>query len=158
MPVTVLASPAIAASSSGSTAVSAGVAVACLVAAALLWFVGGHFPRVTLLLVITASAGLAGTSIGVNLHTAVDSRVNQANSAATTLVGGGIGGLIGLILAYVIYVHWHQRNITYTTLAAGILLPLVAAATPGTGGRLLLWALNLITNLCAYGAHLIGVH
>ena len=58
MPYTVLAAPAVAASSSGSTAVSAGVAVFCLIAAALLWFVGGHFPRVTLLLVITASAGL----------------------------------------------------------------------------------------------------
>lgn len=142
----------------GSTAVTAGVAVACLVAAALLWFVGGHFPRVTLLLVITASAGLAGTSLGVNLHNAVDSLIGQANAATTSLIGGGIGGLVGLILAYVIYIHWDRRDISYTTLAAGILLPLVAAATPGTGGRFLLWALGLITDLCAYGAHLIGVH
>ena len=158
MPFHIIAAPASAASSSGSTAVSAGVAVFCLIAAGLLWFVGGHFPRVTLLLLITGSAGLAGTSIGVNLHNAVDSLIGQANNATTNLVGGGIGGLVGLILAYVIYIHWDRRQITYTTLAAAILLPMVAALTPGTGGRLLLWALGLITQLCAYAAHLIGVH
>ena len=84
--------------------------------------------------------------------------IGQANSATTNLVGGGIGGLAGLILAYVIYIHWDRRQITYTTLGAAVLLPMVAALTPGTGGRLLLWALGLITQLCAYGAHLIGVH
>ena len=158
MPYTVLAAPATAASSSGSTAVTAGVAVFCLIAATLLWFVGGHFPCVTLLLVITASAGLAGTSIGTNIHNAVDNMIGQANTATTNLVGGGIGGLVGLILAYVIYIHWDRRQITYLTLASAFLLPMVAAATPGTGGRLLLWALGLITQLCAYAAHLIGVH
>ena len=159
MPIThPLASPTVVAAGSGSTAVTAGVALACLIAAALLWFVGGHFPRVTLLLVITASAGLAGTSLGVNLHNAITSLIGQANSATTNLVGAGVGGLVGLILAYVLYIHWDRRQITYLTLAAGALLPLVAAATPGWGGRLLIWALGLITDLCAYGAHLIGVH
>ena len=156
-----LASPAVAASlgsGSGSTADTATVALACLVAAGLLWFVGGHFPRVTLLLVITASAGLAGTSIGVNLHNAVDSLIGQANAATASWLGGGIGSLVGLILAYVVYIHWDRRQITYTTLACAALLPLVAALTPGTGGRILLWALGLITDLCSYGAHLIGVH
>jgi len=158
MPYHALASPALAASGSGSTGATASVAVACLIAAALLWFVGGHFPRVTLLLVITASAGLAGTSIGVNLHNGVDSLIGQADAVTASWVGGGIGGLIGLILAYVIYIHWDRRQITYTTLGAAVMLPMVAALTPGTGGKLLLWALGLITELCTAGAHLIGVH
>jgi len=158
MPYHALASPALAAGSSGSTGVTATVAVFCLIAAALLWFVGGHFPRVTLLLVITASAGLAGTSLGVDLHNGVDSLVGQADKVSTSLIGGAVGGFIGLILAYVIYIHWDRRQITYTTLAAAILLPMVAAATPGTGGKVLLWALGLITSLCTAAAHLIGVH
>ena len=158
MPYNALASPALAAGGSGSTGVTATVAVFCLVAAGLLWFVGGHFPRVTLLLVITASAGLAGTSLGVNLHNAVNSLVGQADKVSTSVIGGAVGGFIGLVLAYVIYIHWDRRQITYTTLAAAILLPMVAAATPGTGGKVLLWALGLITSLCTAAAHLIGVH
>jgi hypothetical protein len=158
MPYNALASPALAAGSSGSTGVTATVAVFCLVAAGLLWFVGGHFPRVTLLLVITASAGLAGTSIGKDIHNAVDNLIGQADTASTNLIGGAVGGFLGLILAYVIYIHWDRRQITYLTLASAFLLPMVAAATPGTGGRVLIWALGLITQLCTAAAHLIGVH
>jgi hypothetical protein len=159
MPYHALASPALAASSSGSSAVSIGVALACLAAAALLWFVGGHLPRVTLLLVITASTGLATVTIGgKNIHDVVDSLLTQFNQQVVSVVGAGISGLIGLILAYVVYIHWDRRQITYTTLAAAALLPMVAAATPGLGGRLLIWALGLISSLITGIAHMIGVH
>jgi hypothetical protein len=154
-----LASPlAAAAPSLATSAVSTGVALACLVAAGLLWFVGGHLPRVTLLLVVTASIGLASTAAGSAIHNAVASLVSQANAQAVSLAGAGISGLIGLVLGYVLYIHWAQRNITYTTLASGALLPMVAAATPGLGGRVLMWALGLCASLITGVAHMIGVH
>ena len=153
-----LAAAAAGATSFATTAVSTGVALACLIAAALLWFVGGHLPRVTLLLVVTASLGLASTAAGSAVHNAVAALVSQANAQTVSLLGAGISGLVGLVLGYVIYIHWVQRQITYATLASGALLPMVAAATPGLGGRVLMWALGLCASLITGVAHMIGVH
>lgn len=157
MPSTHLTFVAAAASSTTAVKVPALVAVACLVAALLLYFVGDHFPRLTLLLVITASTGLAGSAVGNALHNGIESLIGQANQVTVSVVGASIGGLVGLVLAYVLYIHWSRRYVSLWTLAAGAALPMVAAAVPGLGGRLLLAFLSLLASLFTYLFHMIGV-
>lgn len=155
-----LASPALAASgglSSPSFGVSATVGLLALIVAALLWFVGNHLHRAVPLLIITASAGLSATGVGRDIHNAVNSLVADANSESASLLGATIGGVIGIVLAYVVVIHWQRRDITHLTLACAALLPMVAAATPGDAGRFLMWALGLVVSLVNGIFHMAGV-
>jgi len=117
-----------------------------LVAAALFWFVGGHTPRVTLLLVILASMGLAGTSWGANLHGAVTAAFASASAdAKAQLTAGSIGLIVVGALGYIVGVHWVNRQVTYVTLGAAALLPFLGAADPGMIGKVIVTILSLVS-------------
>lgn len=134
------------------------IAIACLAIAAALWFIGGHLPRLTLLLVITASTGLAGTALGNTVHRAVQGAVGQAHSAIAALSGDAVGLLVGALLAYVLYIHWTRRQVSYTTLGAGAFLPMIASAVPGFLGRVLGMALSLCLSVFTALFHAAGMH
>lgn len=139
--------------SGAPAAVPVVIAIGALVAAALFWFVGGHTPRVTLLLVILASMGLAGTSWGANLHTAVTGAFTSVSSdTKSQLTAGGVGLIVVGALGYIVGVHWVNRQVTYVTLVAAAVLPFLGDADPGMIGKVILTALSLVS----YGGNAIG--
>jgi hypothetical protein len=140
--------------SSGAPAgVPVAIALAALIVAALFWFVGGHTPRVTLLLVVLASAGLAGTTLGAHLHQAVTGAFASASSASkTTLTASSVGLIVAGALGYIVGVHWTSRQVSYITLAAAAALPFLAVGNPGPVGRVLLAGVSLVS----YGGDAIG--
>lgn len=132
--------------SGAPAAVPLAIAVAALVAAALFWFVGNHTPRITLLLVILASMGMAGTTWGAQVH---NSAAQAFTSASADLKGQMTSGIIGLIvigtMGYIVGVHWANRQVGYVTLAAGALLPFIGDSDPGALGKIILIFLSLIS-------------
>jgi hypothetical protein len=144
--------------SGAPAAVPVVIAIAALATAALFWFVGGHTPRVTLLLVILASAGLAGTSFGADLHkTLTNAFASAASDTKAQVTAGGIGLIIAGVLGYVVGVHWVNRQVSYVTLGAAATLPFVAVGDPGVIGRVLLAVVSVVSYTGDTVGHWLGL-
>jgi hypothetical protein len=137
---------------------SLAVALAALVVAALFWFIGGHTPRLVLLLVLVASLGLAGTSIGANIHGALTSATDATAKASHAIAGGAVGILVALVLGYVLAIHWRSRRVSYWTLGAGAALPFTAAGVPGVVGQVLVAFMSAVAYLFTALAGWVGIH
>ena len=122
--------------------VSVTVALICLTGAFLLWKVGHqHWPRITLLLIATAGAGLMPTKVGDWARSAMAWTVQFIGDLLSNFVGTGqvngtvIGALIAIgILATVAFHVFKHKSITGGTLGAAAAVPLTVGAIPGAVG------------------------
>jgi hypothetical protein len=115
--------------------ISASVGLVCLVAAFLIWTVGGkHTPRLVVLLVIAGTVGILGSPVGGWLRTAVGYLDSLAATATGRLTGTVVVGLVGLISLYVLIVHMKNKAISVRTLAAAVITPVAITSVPGVVG------------------------
>ena len=131
-------------------AVSASIGLVALVAAALLWFVGDHFQRLTVLLVMVASAGLVGTPLGRLMRSVVDWADQGTSQLETRWFGSAVGGLIAAVALYVVAVHLKKNQVSAWTLAAAAVVPIAVVTIPGPLGAAALTVVTAVVSVVAW--------
>jgi hypothetical protein len=133
-------------------AVSAAVGLTALVAAAAIWFIGHrHWPRVVVVLVMTASAGLAGSALGDWLRSLVGWANDTAASVTTRWTGTAVNGLLAAVAVYALVIRFKERKVDYVTLAVALFTPLVVSTIPGAIGQAALTAIAAVTGVAGWG-------
>ncbi|MEU3455560.1 hypothetical protein ABZ671_18460 [Micromonospora sp. NPDC006766] len=116
-------------------AVSAGVGVACLVIAALFWFIGNRMlPRLTTCLVMTGVAGLITTWAGETASGAIGSITKLIDKLTLSKLDAKVSGLIALVAVFILVIHLWRKQVGWLTLAAAALLPIAVRSATGDLG------------------------
>lgn len=140
-------------------AVSGTVAVVCLVAAALMYTVGGkHFPRAIAILILTGFAGLLGTPVGGWLRRMLTWSYDFCGQLAgrwlsSTVTAVTIATVTALAVIYVLVMHVKRKSLDRTTIASAAVIPFTVTAIPGPLGAA---ALTLVTGIASLVASGIG--
>ena len=163
-------------------AVPVGLAIVCLVLAGCMHFIGGHCPRVVLVLVLVASMGMAGAA-GAGLHTAVNSAVSASNQASAAALGGSLTLGLTILCGYVLVHNLRRKRGGGAALAvhgghgggggrrggggggtagngpliAAAALPWLAASTPGQVGSVMTSALSAVAAVVGGFGRLLGL-
>lgn len=132
-------------------AVTATVGVVCLVAAALIWTVGGrHTPRLVVALVMTGVAGIASTAAGSWLREAVGWLNTAVAGVIGRLTGAVVVGLVAAIALYVLVVHLRNRSVDNKTLVSAAIVPVAVTSIPGPIGAAAATAVSALTGTVAW--------
>ncbi len=135
-----------------TTGVSLAAAVICLVAAGLMYGIGGlHHPRVAVALVVVGVAGILGTPVGGWLRDGVGWADRAVSAGTGRLFGVAVTGLVAIAAVYVLAVDLHKRSITRRTLGVAVVAPVAASTIPGVAGVAVLTVLTFVTSLVGAG-------
>lgn len=123
--------------------VSAVVGLICLVAAGLIWFFGNrHTPRLVVGFIVTGVSGLLDTGIGSRYRDAVEWADDASSSMIGTATGVTLSGLLGCVIAYLLFIDLKNKKVGEKTLAAAALAPVAVNSIPGVAGDILSSCLN----------------
>lgn len=132
--------------------VSATVGLLCLVAAALMWTICRRWqPRVIVFLILTGMFGLAGSTFGGWVRTAVAWADRLVGRMTGQMTGVVITGLIALIALVVVVAHLWFGTVSRTTLIAALVLPVVVTTIPGVVGDVSTTAVTGLTSAVGGG-------
>lgn len=137
--------------------ISGAVTAICLVAALLMWTVGGkHWPYVILALVATGFGGIMQTKIGDTVRSGTNS-LNDALSKALGRYGVEItmSVLAVLLVIFVAYKLIKRREIDLLAIGTLALTVLLSASIPGLVGSVLAYLFGCVEWLVVAGIGLL---
>lgn len=118
-------------------AVSVAAGLVCIVAAVLMWTIGGrHTPRLVVLLVLSGVTGILGTWAGRKLNQGVTFLDSAVASVSGQMTGVVVTGLLGAGLLYVLAIDMWQKRVSTRTLLVAAALPVTVVAIPGAFGSM----------------------
>jgi hypothetical protein len=128
--------------------VSAAVGVVCLIAAGVLIVAGRwQWPRLIVALVMTGSAGLLSSTIGVWAQHSVSNIDGRIGSFIGQWTGATVTGLLSLILLAVLgFWVWHGR-IDTKTVGVAAAVPMTVALIPGPLGTFAVAAVTIVPSV-----------
>lgn len=129
-------------------AVSAGVGIICLAAAAVLILAGGwQWPRMIVALVLTGSAGLLSSTIGGWVQGTVTRLDTRVSGFIGTWTGAAVTGVLSLVLLACLGFWVWRGQIDTKTVGVAAAVPMTVTLIPGPVGALAVGAVSIVPSV-----------